>query len=205
MLSRKVVAGASVLGALALVAFYAAFQGADTTLAVALSALVTISSALGLATLMTQRRTARNLALIMRKGVPKRDGDVTLSEPEVQKADLLGLVRMMQAQYLGRLDRAQDSLDRAVARILDDSRAESATRPAFAERTEVLSLSVIGEQHGTLIDEAIKLGVPVVITSDDSDVDAWIERQGWSQHVFVERRETRIQEQLDDGSVSAES
>lgn len=205
MLSRKVIVGASVLGLLALVAFYAALQGADTTLAVALSALLTISSALGLATLMTQRRAARNLALLVRKGIPIRDERLALSGPEVEKADLLGLVRLMQAQYLGRLDRAQDSLDRAVAHMCGGSETGFETGAPAGGHSLRLSLSVVGERHVSLIEEAIKVGVPVMLASDDADLDAWIDRHGWSEHVFVEGRGASVQEQPIDGSTSAGS
>src|SRR5690625_7863321 len=41
--------------------------------------------------------------------------------PSTTHEDLLGTIRLLQAQYVGRLDRAQDSLDAATAALLTAS------------------------------------------------------------------------------------
>lgn len=41
--------------------------------------------------------------------------------PATNQEDLLGVIRLLQAQYVGRLDRAQDSLELATAALLSAS------------------------------------------------------------------------------------
>jgi hypothetical protein len=52
----------------------------------------------------------------LRRGVGDRD--VTSQAPPVTRADVEGAVRVMQAQYTGRLDRMQAALDKALDEVV---------------------------------------------------------------------------------------
>lgn len=199
-MSRNAIGGAVVLGALGATVLWAAAMEAERVLAVALGLLLTLTALLALASLMTQRRTARNVALIVRRDPSRNTERLIRSAPEVEKADLLGVIRMMQAQYLGRLDRAQESLDRAAARMYEGG---SETPGPWQEESAVLTLSRGADHHAALVDAAIAAGVPVVVEGGGPDLEAWIERHGWSGRVYLDRSTVRTQERTDGGSVSS--
>lgn len=185
MQSKKLVAAVGAVGLLALVAAVAAVQGQEVILALALVALLAATAASGVAALFTQRRIGRQVAYIMRKGTPQRDGDEAPRAREVEKSDILGLVRLMQAQYLGRLDRAQDSLESAAEQLANASRAQPPQGRYQYEGGAVLSISRAGEHYAEAVNEAIRAGIPVVVDAGDDSTVAWIEQHGWSERVVM--------------------
>ena len=97
--------------------------------ALALPALLTVVTAVGghpwlpEACLAVLLLLVGGLTLDTNKRVRSRYGAPPVATPSrtaptTTQEDLLGMIRLLQAQYVGRLDRAQDSLDAATAALL---------------------------------------------------------------------------------------
>lgn len=83
-------------------------------------------SATLLAALDVDRRT-RSLRRTLREELARGGaGPVALTQaPPVTEADITGAVRVLQAQYTGRMDRMQTSLEEALAGLRDHGRSET--------------------------------------------------------------------------------
>lgn len=81
------------------------------------AAAMTLLSATFLVAADSDRR-ARTLRPFVRKTVTAVAGAQTQEQgPRLAEADVIGAVQVLQAQYTGRLDRMQESLDQAVAHL----------------------------------------------------------------------------------------
>jgi len=107
--SRKVVLGLAALALPALLAVVTAAGGHPWLPEACLAVLLLLVGAL---TLDTNKRARA------RYGARPVVTTTSRTPPSTTHEDLLGTIRLLQAQYVGRLDRAQDSLDAATAALL---------------------------------------------------------------------------------------
>lgn len=125
MRSRKVVLGALAFVLLAVAAVVLLALGHEVA---ALAAVVLMLAGIGVLLLgvtTTLRRTERQLKKL---GKATRNGAAPApaapvfegGSPAASEADLMGTVRLLQAQYVSRLDRAERMLETAVRQLSDD-------------------------------------------------------------------------------------
>lgn len=124
-LSRKFVLGATVLTFLAAAAVVTLFVGQETLAAVAGVLMALVIGVVVLDAATTLRRTERQLDKLLKTArvaaraprVPPRAPSSPDPSPVAREADLLGTIRLLQAQYVGRLDRSQATLEAAADRL----------------------------------------------------------------------------------------
>lgn len=108
MKSRKFLLGLGVLAVPALVTVVTAALGHPWLPAAGLAALLLL---IGVIALDTNKRTRSRFG-------QRPVAAPTKAAPTTTDEDLMGTIRLLQAQYVGRLDRAQDSLELATAALL---------------------------------------------------------------------------------------
>lgn len=127
MRSRKVLLGAAALAVLAIVAVVGVAVEQPVLAAAAALAMALAIGVLVLDAVTTLRRTERQLLKLTKlvrsadraKPAPPTPGPGMSVGPVAGEADLIGTIRLLQAQYVGRLDRAQATLEAAVDRLPD--------------------------------------------------------------------------------------
>lgn len=127
MRSRKVLLGAAGLGVLAVGSVIALAVGQEVLAAAAVVLMILAIGVLVLDAATTLRRTQRQLQKLTKAvrsaeratPAPPPPGPGMSVGPVAGEADLIGTIRLLQAQYVGRLDRAQASLEAAVERLPD--------------------------------------------------------------------------------------
>lgn len=130
MKSRKVIVGVAGIGVLTVASLVGTVVGnpilerVASTLLLAAVALLVLNATVVLR--RTEQQVRRNRSAIRERTthVPraKELKPPASSQPAMTTADLIGTIRLLQAQYVGRLDRAQAALDAAVARLSTDER-----------------------------------------------------------------------------------
>ena len=121
MKSRKFLLGLTVLALLALLTVVTAVLEHPWLPTAGLALLLTVVGAIALD---TNKRT--------RSRYGARPVAAQASAPVTSEEDLMGTIRLLQAQYVGRLDRAQDSLELATTALL--AAAEDRDRPRAAQQ-----------------------------------------------------------------------
>lgn len=119
MKSRKFLLGLAVLTALALFTAITAVLEHPWLPTAGLAALTLL---IGVIALDTNRRTRS------RYGSRALAPQAAPAAPATTEEDLLGTIRLLQAQYVGRLDRAQDSLELATSALLAATEERDRTR-----------------------------------------------------------------------------
>lgn len=114
MRSRKALLGLAALALPAILTVVAAALGHPWLPSAGLAALLLV---IGVIALDTNRRTRSRYA-------PRPVGTAAPAAPTTTNEDLMGTIRLLQAQYVGRLDRAQDSLELATAALLAATEAQ---------------------------------------------------------------------------------
>lgn len=178
MRSRKFVLGAGGLALLGAGAAVAAVLEHRTVAAVIQVVLLVIVGLLALAGVVSQRRTAREVSRLLRQGVRAEGAEVHSRRPVVEEADLVGALRLLQAQYVGRLDRAQATLERA-AQTLSHS-----TAGASAGRAHVV-VPGIDLDYVPVIEAALGAGMSVSVMADAAVGAVWLQEHGWTGDVSV--------------------
>lgn len=126
MRSTFVLAGAALAGVLTVVAVVGAVQ--EWWWLVVAAAMVLLSAVLVVA--MDADRRVRGLRPYIRAEVARGGGALTAAAtpPPVTDADITGAVRVLQAQYTGRLDRLQTSVEEALAQLRAQGEAPADAR-----------------------------------------------------------------------------
>lgn len=119
MTSTRVLGGLGALGVLGLFAFIGALAHWDWLIVLGLAGMLGVLGvvALNTNTLVRSHRLAWDRSVRLGGGAA---GPVLTTGPvgaPASEKDLTGALRLLQAQYVGRLDRAQTTLDRAAARL----------------------------------------------------------------------------------------
>lgn len=113
-------------------------------------------------------RQVRRNALRLRRGVRSVSHDPlpTVPASPPSQSDQVGLARILQAQYVGRLDRAQSTLDDALAEL----RAAVPSNPSggwhLAPDAQV-TVTRLDDASILIIRSAVEQGHPVVVVSDN--------------------------------------
>lgn len=125
MRSRKFLIGVAVLGLLAAAAMLAVLAGSERIGGIVLIAMVLVVAVFALGAVASLRRIERQLQRLdravrsatesMREQKPTPP--VASVHPLPREEDLLGTVRLLQAQYVGRLDRLEGKVEAAVDRL----------------------------------------------------------------------------------------
>lgn len=120
MRSKRVLAGIGVLGALGLIAFLAAVMEWWPLVALAFAGMIGMVGVIALNTNLLVRSHRKAFDKLGR--VPARTAPAAVAATPAKggggsAADLTGTVRLLQAQYVARLDRAQSALERAASRL----------------------------------------------------------------------------------------
>lgn len=121
--SKRAVIASIGIGLLAALAAIGVLVGSPTMATLALTCLLTLLSLLLVYTALAVRRVERTLRRFNRQTAKvMHSGSVGHAEiaPRFSDEDLIGTIRLLQAQYFGRLDRAQAALEEAVARLSAD-------------------------------------------------------------------------------------
>lgn len=182
MKSRKAIIGTLALGVLALVSLLGIVTGQDAIAEVARTVLVLLTSVLVLAGVLMLRRLGRRVESTYRKvDHIYRHGAVSRSAvpPEVGKDDLVGMLRLVQAQYVGRLDQALASLEDATQRLT--SIASDGMQPVAPA---VLTVEP-REEYVPAVEAAIQSGAMVVIRGSAEEAHRWVTQHEWYDKVTL--------------------
>lgn len=168
MRSQKLIIGVAAVALMAGLALAGALTSNVVLLGVALTIMVGCVGVVSFASLSAQRRAVRRLDYIMRKGLPSSKPAPRVAEPpQVRDEDLIGTIRLLQAQYIGRLDRAQDAIEGAIEHL-------TSVTPAFEHDLDsgqdgVLVLPRTDERFAALISAAAVAGVRVVVAAPGAE------------------------------------
>jgi len=130
MRSRKLVLGTLVFAVLAAAAVVSLAVGQEVLAAAVAVVMIAAVGVLVLDVATTLRRTERQLKRLAKNLKSSSSSRPAAAAPTVvdavgpvaSEADLMGTVRLLQAQYVGRLDRAESMLETAVDRLADGRR-----------------------------------------------------------------------------------
>lgn len=182
MRSRKFIVGSVALAALALVSLLGTVTGHDDIADAARTVLLVMVGVLVLGGVISQRRSGRRVDYIYRKGVPQRgELEDAAVPPEVAQDDLVGMLRLVQAQYVGRLDRALSALEHATVHLTTSTRPDR----AFPARSTVLTVAEPRDEYAPIVEVALESGVEVVVAGATEDAQQWVERRGWEGRVVL--------------------
>ena len=182
--SRKLVVGALGAGLLGVVSIVASLSGNSEVAGVAQALLLLVVALLVLVVAISQRRIGRQVAYIYRKG-PRGGGDaepdpLRVHGPAVEQADLLGMVRLLQAQYVGRLDRAQATLEQAAGDLRSGGAAVTGAGAGHLRVTAGDDASV------PVVEAALGAGLTVTVHAADDAGEGWVRDHGWLGRVVLE-------------------
>lgn len=185
MTSKRVLAGLAALGSLGLLGVIAAIQGWWCLVVITL---VGMLGAIGVVALNT------NLLLrALRKAYDRAGRTLAPAAPAVSSAapatnlvDTTGAVRLLAAQYVGRLDRAQSALERAAARLEELSAPAGGDSPfARLPQGSTVLLHHLDEKTVAHAKAALAAGLSVhAVVADSADRER-LEAAGISDAVTV--------------------
>ena len=185
MRSRIFIVGTAVLGVLSIASLLGLVTGHDEIAEGALTLLVAATGLLALAGLVSVRAAGRRVDYMYRKSGAGQRGEMS-APPAVREDDLVGMLRLVQAQYVGRLDSALSTLELATENLAAAAAAEGDGTPAHARLTVLPR-----DEYAPAVAAAITAGIEVTVLTDPSeDAPGWVERQGWQGRVVLaDRRE----------------
>lgn len=124
MKSRKVLVGVTGIGVLSALSVIGSVTGHDVLADVARTLLLAVVGLLvldGTVAVRHTERKVRRLGAAARKvtaaPAPPKASPAQETAPATSPADLVGAIRLIQAQYVGRLDRAQATLEAAAEEL----------------------------------------------------------------------------------------
>ncbi|CCI54878.1 hypothetical protein [Nostocoides jenkinsii] len=172
MTSKRVLAGLGGLGGLGLLAFIGALAHWWWLVVLAIAAMLGLLGviALNTNTLVRSHRTAWDRSVRTGGASAPLLTSGVVSAPATEK-DLTGALRLLQAQYVGRLDRAQTTLERAAAKL---DAAGAGPGPATPDAWSTLPagaslvLHEVTDETLAAARRAADAGVPVRVIDPDS-------------------------------------
>ncbi len=182
MTSTRVLGGLGALGVLGLLAFVGALLHWDWLIVLGLAGMLGLLGVvvLNTNTLVRSHRLAWDKSVRLGGGAA---GPVLATGPvgaPASEKDLTGALRLLQAQYVGRLDRAQTTLERAAARLDGVAGATTGAPPGDATTAgpadpiaalpdgSTLTLYAVTDGALDLAARAIARGLPVLVVDPDS-------------------------------------
>lgn len=183
MRSRKFLLAIAGLGVLTLIALLGAAFGHDLISEAAKTLMLATIGLLALAGVITQRRTARRIHRMYRKRerTQAEDGPELGAPTPVVRDDLIGMLRLVQAQYVGRLDQALANLERATAHLV----ASGIVEKRDTSQTTVLKVAGPRDEYVPAVEAALSSGIEVVIDGPTDAVQRWVEQNGWDGGVSL--------------------
>ncbi|MEI2775188.1 MAG: hypothetical protein V9G19_04305 [Tetrasphaera sp.] len=175
MTSKRVLAGLGAIGILGLLGFLGALLSWWWLVVLAVAGMLGVLGviALNTNTLVRSHRLAWDRTQRLGGGAAGASLITGPVSAPASQDDLTGALRLLQAQYVGRLDRAQTTLDRAAAR-LDRATGAAAPTPPPADPIDalpagaVLTLHAVTEASIERARRATARGLGVVVVDPDS-------------------------------------
>lgn len=166
LLARLALTGFTALACLAVVAIVGVALNSWQLLGLAATFMILI---LGVIAVDTNRQARRN-ALRLRRGVglaPSATVELPTKAAPTH-GDPVGLAKLLQAQYVGRLDRAQASFERATTILTTQAASESSpSHPLSPDAQAPLTVHRLGEDVIPVIRTASAAGISIQLQTDD--------------------------------------
>ena len=172
MTSKRNLAAIGALAGLALVALIAAVLDWGVLVVLAFAGMLAVLGVVALNTNTLVRSHRQAFDKIVRSGgFGPASGALTMrpvGAPASQE-DLTGALRLLQAQYVGRLDRAQSTFERAAAALTAATSAAPAADPlATLPDGSVLVLHAVTPEAIARASDAVRAGIAVHVVAPDS-------------------------------------
>lgn len=172
MTSKRNLAAIGALAGLALVALIAAVLDWGVLVVLAFAGMLAVLGVVALNTNTLVRSHRQAFDKIVRSGgFGPASGALTMSPvgAPASQEDLTGALRLLQAQYVGRLDRAQSTFERAAAALTAATSAAPAADPlATLPDGSVLVLHAVTPEAIARASDAVRAGIAVHVVAPDS-------------------------------------
>ncbi|GAA1778099.1 hypothetical protein [Nostocoides vanveenii] len=189
MTSKRNLAAIGALAGLALVALIAAVLDWGVLVVLAFAGMLAVLGVVALNTNTLVRSHRQAFDKIVRSGgFGSASGALTMGPvgAPASQEDLTGALRLLQAQYVGRLDRAQSTFERAAAALTAATGAGPAADPlATLPDGSVLVLQAVTPESIARASDAVRAGIAVHVVAPDSVAREALAAAGLGEAVAV--------------------